>query len=294
MMFAPLKILWKCLSNERGEVAIEPAAPNPVEPPWYQPAESLKTTDPEIWSVLEKRPEKDFPSFVKSAVSLEKKIGTSIVPPSKDAKPEEIAAFKQKIYATGAFTSPPESPDKYEIDLSKIPEPLRSDQTVKSVREWAHKFGVSQEGVNELVGIETKRYEEMDSAVKYDRAESEKIITGLAAKENMTLEEVMVYGGAWLAKNVSEQDMARLKVSGLADDPKLAWMIAKAGRDSGEDISITDAGQSDPLVDVKGELNTILGDKTHPYWVREHPGHEMAVEKVYQLHKQIHSGQVVD
>jgi hypothetical protein len=36
-------------------------------------------------------------------------------------------------------------------------------------------------------------------------------------------------------------------------------------------------------VEAEKEISKILGDKDHPYWNKNHPNHQAAVEEVFQL-----------
>jgi hypothetical protein len=237
-------------------------------PVWYAPAESLKTSDPEIWQSFEKSIQsgahKDMPGVVKHLVSLEKKLGSALTLPNKD-KADEISAFKSKLYQAGIFQAPPESPDKYDIKLDAIPEPLRSEPTVKAVRDWAHKHGLTNDAVSELINIESQRYEtEIKPVIELDRKKSQEEFDVWAATTGKESKALQAYGGAWLAKNITEQEMQALERAGIADHPALLKLVAKAGMDTGEDISVVE-GTGDPTAD--SEFNEILRmttDPTHP------------------------------
>src|SRR5262245_20454059 len=105
------------LFDKRGELTPGGEAP-PAAPQnggaWYAPAESLRTSDPATWQSFERHVEgsqiKDMAGFVKDAISLRSKMGTALVPPGKDAKPEEVSAFRHKV------NGGPGAADKYSFD----------------------------------------------------------------------------------------------------------------------------------------------------------------------------------
>lgn len=58
---------------------------------------------------------KDFPSFVKSALDAHKEVGARVRIPGKDAKPEDVAAFKARLTEQGLLSAPPSKPEDYGI-----------------------------------------------------------------------------------------------------------------------------------------------------------------------------------
>lgn len=90
---------------------------------------------------------KDVGALAKSYVETKKLVGDAVRIPKPDAKPEDVAAFYKKLGV-------PESPDKYEIALPKLPEgaPAWHEPTVQAFRETAHKAGLTPAQVTQLIG----------------------------------------------------------------------------------------------------------------------------------------------
>lgn len=256
--------------------ATAPASANGA--PWYAPAETLKASDPEIWTSFEKGVQsgnhKDFPTFVKHAVSLEKRLGNAVTLPGKDAKAPDVEKWGkdlgEKVKPHGfalvkAQDAPPATSDSYNLTLDAIPEPLRSADTIKSVQQWAFKHGLSNAALNELVDIENKRYQEtVKPVIELDRQKVQQEFDAWSQTEGKEPKAMAAYGGAWLAKNINENEMQLLEKSGLADHPTILKLIAKAGMDTGEDISIIE-GTGAP--DGDAEFNEVLrmtSDPKHP------------------------------
>lgn len=263
-----------------GDPAPTPApVPNGAPPQsWYAPAEVLKTANPDVWQSFENAIKsgaiKDLPSLVVKGISAEKKLGSALSLPNKD-KPEEVSAFKAKLYEAGLLTAPPESPDKYEIKLDSIPESMRSESTVQAVRDWAHKHGLSNQAVTDLMQIEEQRYNEtVKPIIEIDRKQSQQEFDSWALGIGKESKALQAYGGAWLRKNLTEEQVQRLEATGLGDHPALLKLVAKAGMDTGEDISEI-AGTGDPTADAEfQEIMKMTSDPKHPdyqVWMKGNP-----------------------
>ncbi len=107
-------------------------------------ADALKTTfgelDTDTTDWLTRREVKDVPSLVKLAFNSDKmvgeqakKLGEAIIPPGKDAKPEEIAAYNEKMGLGN-------TPEDYVFEVPKdLPENLPYDgERAKSFAALAH------------------------------------------------------------------------------------------------------------------------------------------------------------
>lgn len=266
----------------------QPPAAGTPPPAWYAPAESLKTSDPQIWESFEKGVKsgahKDFPTFVKNHHNLESKLGSSIALPGKDAKPEDVEKWGkdlgEKVKGHGfavvkAQAAPPESADKYEINLDEIPEPMRGDAVVGSFREIAHKHGLSQEAVSDIIALEAQRYNEtVKPILEISEAEAAKEFKSWAASIGKGVDELQAYGGAWLAKNCTDKQIQALERAGLDKHPAVLQLVAKAGLDTGEDISVIH-GAGQPLLDTEyDELIKNLSDpnhEDHKLWLHGNP-----------------------
>ncbi len=260
-------------------------APSPA---WYAPAETLKASDPQVWESFEKGVKsgghKDLATLIKNHHNLEAKLGTAIALPGKEAKPEDIEKWSkelgEKVKSHGlavvkAQSAPPESADKYELDLEAIPEPLRSDTLVSSFREIAHKHGLSQEAVNDIMALETQRYNEtVKPVIEISDAEAAKEFKNWAASIGKDVNELQSYGGAWLAKNCTDKQIQALERAGLDKHPAVLQLVAKAGLDTGEDISVIH-GAGGTLLDTEyDELLKNLSDpnhEDHKLWMHGNP-----------------------
>lgn len=85
-----------------------------------------------------KKPE----DFVKGYDNLIRKLGNSVSIPKEDATPEELDKFYNKL-------GRPETPDKYEIELS---EDIEYDpEFLNSFKNTAHKLGITQKQAKDMI-----------------------------------------------------------------------------------------------------------------------------------------------
>lgn len=127
-------------------------------------------------------------SFYKSYHEMEKRNGNAIQLPGKDAKPEDIEAWRgeqgQKLAPFGhaivpASELPPESPDKYDIKWGEngkdLPVPKELDQ---AVRTFAKESGINNGTVQKFV----------DFYLNYMQADAAKSVMKPEAIENELME----------------------------------------------------------------------------------------------------------
>lgn len=82
--------------------------------------------DPVVSGWAEKASEKDIPSIIKGYAHAQKRMGSAINLPGKDAKPEELTALRSKLYESGVFAAPPVKPEEYGLaDPGNLPEGVR-------------------------------------------------------------------------------------------------------------------------------------------------------------------------
>jgi hypothetical protein len=142
--------------------------------------------------------------------------------PKPDAKPEEIATFHKRLGV-------PETPDKYQIELPKLPEGAGAwhEPTIQGFRETAHKAGLTPAQVTQLIG-----WYAQDQLSKRDQATSTqgKATTEARAAAEKALEET------WGPKNSPtwkrNVGLARATVRHFfADDPAMADLAEMRGND---------------------------------------------------------------
>jgi hypothetical protein len=247
------------------------------QPQWYQPIlEGLRMDDPESAQHFENGIKsgayKDHLSFAKSGIHAQRKIGTSIVPPGKDAKPEDIKAYLEKaVYAPGYLAKPPaipESPDKYDLKLDAIPENLRMPELIGEFKAWAHKNSIPPELANELLELNAKQFSAANQMYEGSIAEAQTRITALAQRDGKDMNAVME-GGRRAAQHLlkdSPKTLEKLNTF-LGNDPDIMYALSRMGEALGEDTHELGEGGSGGGDDAKAELQEaqkIKFDPAHP------------------------------
>lgn len=236
-------------------------------------------TDTSEW--LTRREVKDVPSLVKLAFNSDKmvgeqakKLGEAIIRPGKDAKPEEIEAYREKIGAG-------KTPDDYVFEAPKnLPENLPYDgERAKGFAALAHKLEMTkaqaqavhdwaiENGVNDFnnAGSETaKRMEERAKAATAELAKVYGPVDGPQFKVNAAFaDKVLSLGGEKAVEELKELG-AIAEIDGVkyVQRPGIFELFAKVGSTlyKEDDVLRGDATSLDnPFVDGEKENLTEQG-----------------------------------
>lgn len=227
--------------------------------------------DPIAWPIIEKMPEKDVPSVLKSYAHSQHRLGNAIPLPGKDAKPEEVAAARRRAFEGGLFPAPPADPKEYGITK---PEQLAdglgwSDELAGKFGTVLHKHGASKDLAKDLLDLYGEALIGTHKTLKtsYD--------AGLAALKTE-------YGDKYeerreLAKRLAGQvfknpeELEFFEDLGLADHPGFLSVLMRLAPLAQQDSSfLKDAAKGgDGSVtgdDVRAEVARIMTDKTHPMY----------------------------
>lgn len=205
--------------------------------------------DPEIAPHLPNISERDLPTFVKSHLSLQKKLG--------DAENR----VKQELAAKGMLR---QAPDKYEIKRPEnLPEGAWNEALEQKAHAWGKKHGLSQEAVAEALDLYHEGIGSTAQKIEVNRAESEKKIVEWLQKEypGATVEEfndAIKRFNANPLNGWTEEVQQQLAESGLADYPLAAMAIYKLMKDSGFGETRDDSGSSDHGDSISAEEQEVL------------------------------------
>lgn len=133
--------------------APEPVTPNPSD--WRTHLSDELKADPIVKGWSEKASEKDIGSVIKSLAHAQHKMGTAVNLPGKDAKPEDVTAFKQKLIDSGVLPAPPKDVSFYgTLKPEKLPDGLQwDDATASAFANTLLKHGASKELAQELLAL---------------------------------------------------------------------------------------------------------------------------------------------
>jgi hypothetical protein len=254
----------------------QPATTAPA--PWHASIAPALSDAPDVAQWLQSRPEKDMASFAKSHYNLEKKLGTSLVPPAKNAPPEEHIAFRHKVLGG------PGSADKY--SFAKMKELLGEDgidnDILNEYRNVFHEYGVPQAALDKLTELRGREYQKAKSLIEHDSAaEKAKFAEWAASKGLQNAEQVaaqMMLKRAEAAGANKEQLQTILNVTGLGD---AAWLMQAF--DLANAVPQGSAAQN--------EYNDIMHNKQNPKYELFWKGDKATVEYVHALGNKAHPGE---
>lgn len=217
--------------------AADPGKGSSEPAPASNPFAELETETQE-W--LSKRDIKDAKAAAKLAHEQSKLLGNAIRIPGKDAKPEEIAAFEEKLGVPKsaddyAFELPKDLPPELPYDAERATEFKKlakeaklSTAQAKAVHDWA---------VKNAVGDFTGAREVEDARkVEIAKGETQKLVKLWGPLDGETMKANLAFADKFLVEAGGEPAIAELKRVGLIGDANkvilsapLAEMFAKAG-----------------------------------------------------------------
>jgi len=241
---------------------------------WRAGLDPVLAKDPSLAAI------KDIPSLAKGYVEGQKFVGGSIRLPNDKMKPEEQEKAWGDIF--GKLGRPADA-DKYEIKVAKEVERFLPESDVKAFKAAAYKAGLSGKqaqamidhyqgvvGANSAQLVEMRKSTEASLREEWGPAFDRNV--GLAARA------VIESGGKDLLKFLDD--------TGLGNHPALIKAFAKVGNIlSSEGYMEGDIEGSSGPSEAKDRIESILGDKSHPYWDAQNPGHKNALAEMSGLYK---------
>lgn len=205
----------------------------------------------------------DLPSLVKQSYDLKRAVSGGLTKiPGKDAKPEEVAAWKKenlgKLAAAGLMELAPESADKYEIKRPDEATGLAwNDEHEKGFRALAHGLGLSQKQVAGLIEFDNKRMADSSAALKMSVEKTTEVLKGKWGADYDKNYEIAARGAAAVFTDQDTLDF--FEKTGLGNHPLLMHALFEIGARMQEHNGHVDpsGGKGDP----KADLNAFLGDK---------------------------------
>lgn len=267
----------------------EPIAPTaaPTQQPvpnmsdWRSHVTDDLKADPVVSAFMEKASEKDVPAVVKGYAHAMKRLGSAVNLPGKDAKPEDVAAFKQKVYESGIFQAPPADPKAYDFNKykDKLPEGLRwSDDLSSKFATALHKHGVPAAALDDLIPL---YHEAITGAGKSLKTDYDSGMVKLKQEHGEKFDERQeAVRRIFPAIFKDPEDLQFAEEIGLANHPRFLGLMMRlaplALADSSFMETVPHLGGDKSGEEAKAELAKIMSDPTHP----DHAGYKRADEKV--------------
>jgi hypothetical protein len=252
------------------------AAPAPAAAPsWRDQLEEGIRSDPSLSHI------QDIGSLAKSYVNAQKMIGADkIAVPSKHATPEDWQGVFRKLGL-------PETVDKYELEAPKDSDP----ELIKGFKDIAHKNGILPKQAGELL----KFYQGINDKAKADIQAQQTQAVEAGVKELRTewgdhYDHEVLNAKAALKRFGDDKLNQWLEESGAGNSPHVIRLLNRMGKTLGEDqLRGVGGGVAITPAIAQGKINTIMGDKSHPYNDATHPNHQQAVEEMSALYQGLYS-----
>ena len=224
---------------------------------------------------------KDVESLAKTVVHQQKVLGSRIPLPKTD---EERNELYNKL-------GRPETADKYEVTIPNDMEHFMPKEDISQFKNVAHKIGLNNEQVNALMEFQvsaTKNAMDNQGNVlnqeKEQSTEALKKEWGYEYDKNVRAAQraLNVYGDNELQKLLSE--------TSAGNNPAVIKFLATIGKEVTEDMAqnTTNNRLATSPLDAKEEINNVMADSKHAYFDPSHPNHNIAVEKMRQLHEKVY------
>ena len=270
------------------QATTETAQPTtPVATPAAQPTSSWKDSISEEYRAdpsIEKFTEID--ALAKSYINATKMIGQDkIVIPTKNSTQE---AWDEAYAKLGR----PESADKYALDVKSDVVPF-DETAIKSFAEQSHKLGLNNK---QAQGILEFYKNNMEGSVQQAKIDTE---TAQSQAEQQLRQEwgrdfdgKVKQAGALAKANINPEvlDMTLSNGTRLGDHPEIIKGFAKiAGMMQEDKIVATESENAQSVSNIEEEISSIINDRQGPYWNKQHPDHDKAVQQVYTLREMLNA-----
>lgn len=220
--------------------------------------------DPVVSAWSEKASEKDIPSIIKGYAHAQKRMGSAIHLPGKDAKPEELTALRTKLYETGVFAAPPAKPEEYGLaDPGNLPEGVKfSPELASKFAAAMYKHGIPKAALADLMPVYLEAIQGRSATLKTD---ADAKVAELRKEHGEKFEERWELADR-LAKDIfktpEEIDyLAKTGAGPLLYGPLLR-LAHLAGQDSAYIESLKPSG--DGTANAASEHAKIMTDSKHP------------------------------
>lgn len=268
-------------------------APPPAAAPDWRESIPQEYSQEKVWEPYAGKP---LGEVLKAHAEQVKLLGRSITMPGKDAKPEDVAKWKEtqlpKLVAAGLVAATPSAPDKYELRQPDIPHiPPLNERRAEFYKAGFHKLGITQEQAQGLVELNAR---EMSESVKWADEQNMAAIEGLREtwgdllfdkkwdKAMSAVDPIAKTAGLEPAKVKEYFDKTR-----KGNDPLMFQLLAAVGDMISEDVGIgvEVAGVGGPT-QARAEIERI--EASDAYKHERHPGHADAITRRENLFKLIY------
>ena len=221
----------------------------------------------------------DIQGLAQSYINAQKLIGADKIPvPGKHSTEEDWKNVFQKLGL-------PETPDKYEVKFGE--QATLDKKFVDEFKTLSHKAGILPKQAQQLADWFTQSNASAEAEIiKTREAQVAKEINDLRTEWGKAFDDKIQYANNALTKFADKETMDYFAKTGLANDVRLVKLLSGMGEQLFKEGKIADSGGTSGRLspmEARKEANKIIGDPTHPYHVKSHPGHKAAIEEVAAL-----------
>lgn len=232
---------------------------------------------------------KDLAALAKGYVESQREIGRRERVPGKDAKPEELQAFRARLVERGVLPTPVASPQDYGIARPEtVPEALWNPELADSLASILHKHGIPKEAAPELLALHEQAITGSQNMLK---TSEEQGMAALKAEHGEKFEERFEMAKRFVGMIFkTPEEVAFADVTGLSNSPlflgPLLRLAPYAQQDSSflQEIGRPSGGMS--TEEAVKEHTRVQTDPTHPQYEGYRKGDPKALAYVDSLYRQ--------
>lgn len=257
-----------------------PTPPTPPAPPPPGTLEWQKDWPEELRSAPFMKNFKNPLDVAQAYANAQKMIGADKIPlPSKHAGKDELVGIFRKL------GSPEKLEDfKYELAVKDSVDP----QFMDTINKVAHEHGVLPMQAKAIMDTFAKvNKEALDLQASQMKTQRDQGLKALADEWGDAYPNEIAKAKAALQEFATPEQREALKKAGLGANPTLLRILAKAGGTLSEDVIRGAGGLGTGGIltpeDARAQRTAIMKDMSHPYYHKDHPGHEAAKAEVAKL-----------
>ena len=265
---------------EEQTTAPEVQSEQPTEQPIQSEQSFVDTLPEDVRAEPSLKNFQDAGQLAKSYVHAQRMVGVDkISVPTKHATDED---WNQVFSKLGV----PDSPDKYEVKYEL--QEGANETPVKNFISEAHKLNLLPHQVQGVLNyysqLEQGAADTQQKDMELNKIENESSLRkewGLAYDKKMN-------AANGVFKNFFATDLADVKLQDgtpLGNHPGFVRSLSEMASKFSEDSMGTDQEESGGITPAEAdrEIQKILGDQNHPYFLKNHPGHKAAVDEMFKL-----------
>jgi hypothetical protein len=217
-------------------------------------------------------------NVLKSYVHAQKQLGKDkVILPGEHASEEDMNNFWNKIGRPDL--------EKYEVNM-KNAEGEQDQELLSGFKELAHKSGLLPKQAQSLMDWFQESSENIGKTIaEKDEAEYNTQLEGLKKEWGEGFDREVKMAQHALREFASEEEIAYLNETGLANDITLTKLFNKIGKGLSEESFKKESHGSFGLTqsDAQAKINNMYADASGPYLNDRHPNHANAVQEMQKL-----------